>query len=376
MAKVYLIRHCESEGNACRRTQAQVDALVTAKGYAQVEALRKRFRDIPVDAVYSSETYRALATAEPIAADHGLRTHVRISLREITTGVWEDMAWGNIAEEYPEAHDIWESSPWENITPGAGTFTQSAERGIYCIRRMAKEVGENGTAVAVSHSVTIKATLCSVLGLPMDRVGEIGHAENTAVSLLEVDKAGNISLIYKNDAEHLPPELRRAWTGVAGRDINMAIYPVRTPEQEEAYLELAAMDAAERGKPFDSGERAASARALLAAQPNYLALCYLKKRPVGFIEMAAKPGLYPECGWIEKMYVLPELQSRGYGEQLFGYAAYELRYADIFKVAMGGELSPEERRIMERFMFRPEAGADDVWSLELACPPCVYPIIS
>ena len=84
MAKVYLIRHCESEGNACRRTQAQVDALVTTKGYEQVEALRKRFENVPVDAVYSSDTFRSLKTAEPIAKDHNAPVRVRISLREVT----------------------------------------------------------------------------------------------------------------------------------------------------------------------------------------------------------------------------------------------------------------------------------------------------
>ena len=98
MAKVYLIRHCESEGNACRRTQAQVESLVTNKGYAQIEHLRKRFKDIPVDAVYSSDAFRSRATAEPIASDHNAPLSVRISLREITTGVWEDMAWEILQE--------------------------------------------------------------------------------------------------------------------------------------------------------------------------------------------------------------------------------------------------------------------------------------
>ena len=52
MAKIYLIRHCESEGNACRRTQAHVDALVTTKGYEQNEMLRRRFKGIHIDAIY------------------------------------------------------------------------------------------------------------------------------------------------------------------------------------------------------------------------------------------------------------------------------------------------------------------------------------
>ena len=102
MANIYLVRHCESEGNACRRTQAQTDALVTTKGYLQNEMLRRRFRDIPIDGIYSSDAFRSIMTVEPIAKERGLPIRVRIHLREVTTGVWEDMAWGNIAKEYPK----------------------------------------------------------------------------------------------------------------------------------------------------------------------------------------------------------------------------------------------------------------------------------
>lgn len=376
MAKVYLIRHCESEGNACRRTQAQVESLVTNKGYAQIEHLRKRFKDIPVDAVYSSDAFRSRATAEPIASDHNAPLSVRISLREITTGVWEDMAWGNIAREYPVEHDIWNKSPWENITPGAGSFERTAERAIYCIRRIAKEIGEAGSAVAVSHSVLIKSALCAILGKPMSQVGEIGHSENTAVSLLNVDSDGNISVEYMNDASHLPAELRRMWSGVAGEDINMAVYPAVLPEQEETLLRLAKQDAMQRGENFNEEDFLSHARALLEARPNYIAICYLRERAVGYVLLGERDGQANDCVWIERAFVLPELQNRGYCEQLFGYVASALRYEGIFKLAMEKNPRGEERRIIARFRFEDFPGRADCVVINLACPPCPYPVLS
>ena len=86
MAKIYLIRHCESEGNACRRTQAHVDALVTTKGYEQNEMLRRRFKGIHIDAIYSSDSFRSIMTVAPIAKERDLPVKVRILLREVTTG--------------------------------------------------------------------------------------------------------------------------------------------------------------------------------------------------------------------------------------------------------------------------------------------------
>ena len=59
---------------------------------------------------------------------------------------------------------------------------------------------------------------------------EFGHGDNTSVSLLNVDGDGNITVEFMNDESHLPDRLKRAWGGIAGADINMAVYPVR-PEQ-------------------------------------------------------------------------------------------------------------------------------------------------
>lgn len=101
MAKIYLVRHCESEGNACRRTQAHVDALVTHKGYEQCEMLRRRFEGIHIDKLYSSDSYRSIMTIDPIAKERGLTIHTRISLREVTTGIWEDHGLGQHRRRVP-----------------------------------------------------------------------------------------------------------------------------------------------------------------------------------------------------------------------------------------------------------------------------------
>lgn len=69
--------------------------------------LRRRFKDIPIDAIYSSDSFRSIMTVDPIAKERNLPINIRILLREVTTGVWEDSAWGNIALEYPEDHVNW-----------------------------------------------------------------------------------------------------------------------------------------------------------------------------------------------------------------------------------------------------------------------------
>lgn len=376
MAKIYLIRHCESEGNACRRTQAQVDALVTTKGYQQVEALRERFANIPVDAVYSSDTFRSLMTAEPIARDHNAPVRVRISLREVTTGIWEDMAWGNIAKEYPEENRVWDESPWAAITPGATSFRQAADRVVHCLQRIAKEVGETGSAVVVSHSCSIKSALCIIMGKPIHCVKEVLHSDNTAVSLLDIDTEGNITIEYMNDASHLPQHLKRAWHGVAGADLNMAVDPVQLPQQQEVLLDLAESSARERGVEFDRDAYLKEVEAIVTRNPGYIAMSSLKGQVVGFLHMDRETALGEECALVKTMYVKPELQGKGYCEQLFGYVAWVLRYSDIFRVAMYTDCTAEEQRVMDRFTFVVAKDHPQYRTLDLACRPCPYPILA
>ena len=376
MAKIYLVRHCESEGNATRRTQAQTDALVTVKGYEQNEVLRRRFHGVHLDAIYASDTFRSIATADPIAKERGLPIRVRISLREVTTGVWEDMAWGNIAQEYPEANQVWSDAPWDNITPGASSFRQVAENATHCLRRIAREVGRDGAAMVVSHSCTIKATLCMIAGKPMSCVKEMGHGDNTSVSLLDVDENGVIHIEYMNDDSHLPDHLRRSWGGVAGSDINMAVYPCRLPEQAEDLLKLAADDAAQRGADFDGAAYLREAEALLKRYPDRIALSYLKGQPSGFIRFDHLPEMPDGDIAVQQLYVIPALQQKGYGEQLFGYACHVLRYQGQNRIVMRTDGTPEETRVASRFAMDDMHGFPGCRAMYLYCPPCPYPVLA
>ena len=59
MTKIYLIRHAEAEGNLYRIAHGWHNGLITNyRGYQQIDALRQRFQDVDIDAVYASDLYR------------------------------------------------------------------------------------------------------------------------------------------------------------------------------------------------------------------------------------------------------------------------------------------------------------------------------
>ena len=85
---IYLIRHAEAEGNLYRRIHGHYDTNVTENGLRQIAALEQRFRDIPVDAVYSSDLTRTCRTARALAEPKGLPIQTDSRFREIYLGAW------------------------------------------------------------------------------------------------------------------------------------------------------------------------------------------------------------------------------------------------------------------------------------------------
>ena len=96
MTTIYLIRHAEAEGNLYRRIHGWYDALITDNGFAQIAALQRRFQDIHIDAVWSSDLYRTMTTARAVYVPKGLELHTDPGLREVHMGDWEDKPWGEV----------------------------------------------------------------------------------------------------------------------------------------------------------------------------------------------------------------------------------------------------------------------------------------
>ena len=96
MTQIYLIRHAEAEGNLYRRVQGHYDGDITERGRKQIDKLAERFRDIHLDALYSSDLRRAVTTASAITRYHDLPLITTPRLREVAMGCWEDRPWGEV----------------------------------------------------------------------------------------------------------------------------------------------------------------------------------------------------------------------------------------------------------------------------------------
>ena len=67
MTEIYIVRHCEAQGNLKRLFQGVSDFDITETGAKQLEYLKKRFENIHLDKIYASPLIRTRKTALAVA---------------------------------------------------------------------------------------------------------------------------------------------------------------------------------------------------------------------------------------------------------------------------------------------------------------------
>lgn len=314
MTTIYLIRHAEAEGNLYRIAQGQDNSSLTDRGWRQVRALEQRFANIHVDAVYSSDLYRACATASAIYKPKNLTLHRTSALREICVGEWEQRTWGDIYRLWPKQMECFNSQPGLWHVEGSEDPLKARERVLTAIRTIAAE--NDGKTVAVfSHGYVIRMTLAYLQGYPLDQIGKTPTGDNTSVALLEAD-GDNFRVIFRDDNSHLTTpeflaeekEVKRA----NGLEPGLWFRPLRLPEQADVFSSLV-KSCWHDPVPFQQE------RLLADAAHRDTLLGYLAEGPVGLIQTG------PEPGWISLACIRPDCRERSFGIQLIGQAVQHTR---------------------------------------------------
>ena len=205
MTTIYMIRHAEAEGNLYRIVQGQHNSFITPRGHRQIACLAERFKDVQLDALYSSDLRRTVTTAGAITKYHALEMQLTERLREINLGVCEGMSFGDMYKFDPVQMDNFNNDPAQWRAPGAETFAECTERIVSAVTEIAVK-NDGKTVAVVSHGMAIRSLLAHILGVASRDIPSLPHGDNTAVSKLIFDN-GAFSVEYYNDNSHLPPEL-------------------------------------------------------------------------------------------------------------------------------------------------------------------------
>ena len=353
MTKLFLIRHAEAEGNLYRFAQGQMESFITPTGYIQIALLAERFRDEPLDALYSSDLRRTLTTAGAITKYHDLTPIRDPGLREMGLGIFEGMSFGNMRKADPQQMYYFNCDPDKWCAEGAETFRECTERILGAVTRIAK-ANDGKTVAVVSHGMVIRSLLAHILKVKSENIGDVPHGDNTAVSLLTYED-GQFTVHYMNDVSHLPPELspfrKQVWwrKGYNGAEPgNLSFEPLDpsapVPEIFGAYL----------------GDALGAAAEDFALSPECVAGVYCGTEPAGVIAFRPEQDL---CR-IDALCLADEYRGQGLGIQLLGYIVLYARKHDIDLLRLGFEPADERGAAFARDKgFVP--GTDGVSELRL-----------
>ena len=299
--QIYLIRHAEAEGNIYRRLDGQYNSNITANGLRQIEALKKRFETVPIDAVYASDLYRTRKTAEAICLPKGLPLIPEPRFREVSVGPWEDLPFGELERTQPEALHAFLRDPEHWLVEGAESYAQYSGRFAEALREAA-EAHPGGSVAIFTHGCVLSGGLHRLLGIPHDS----SRSDNAAVCLLEYEDGG-FKPVYLFDNSHIPEAIstraRQRWWRQGGGRFNLWY---RDPLPEDAAL-------------WEPG--------WAPAPEDRVWVAMLGEEPVGYTALNGR-GL-------SRLYLRPEQRHRRKGDQLLGQAVVRLREMGLEELQIG-----------------------------------------
>ena len=208
VTRVYLIRHCQSMGNIEHKFQGQYDADISPAGEKQLELLGLRFRNEPIDVIYTSPLKRARLTAQAIAKYHNdIDVIDEPGFIEMNVGELENRSLKELALNYPETAKKWDRSPDLCEFPGGETMAEVYERVNRALDRVIAE-NPGRTVVITTHGGVLRNLYARIqFGEPTGiRKSEVFG--NTGVSTV-IAEGDRLYFESTNDLSHLPEDMRR-----------------------------------------------------------------------------------------------------------------------------------------------------------------------
>ena len=163
------MRHGETFDNKCQIMQGQTQGELNDAGISQAKELGSRYANEHIDAIVSSDLWRAVQTARIIAEPHGLDI--------VTTPLLRERDWGSFTGRYiPELkNEVWPDD--------IESLVQLKDRARIFLNYI-RTTFPDKQVLCVGHGIINKAIQAVFFDKEMNQVERMGNAE---VRILEMD---------------------------------------------------------------------------------------------------------------------------------------------------------------------------------------------
>lgn len=171
MARTLIIlRHGETEHNATRRMQGQLDTKLSPRGVQQAADAAGYLATKNIVKIVSSDLQRAEVTAHAVANLLDLPVTLDLRLRETHLGIWQDKTASEVEATQPGIIAHWRhNSDW--APEGGENRYEVAARARAVVDELMVNTPEweDNTVLLVAHGGTALVLTASLMGIPLDQ---------------------------------------------------------------------------------------------------------------------------------------------------------------------------------------------------------------
>lgn len=189
---LHIVRHGQTDWNAIRRIQGQLDSQLDDLGKQQAVERGGSFTNMELAAVYSSSSLRTRQTTELILGERNDLVTYRDDLREVRLGIWQGHYWADIEKAHPElvdAHD--KASPHFDVE-GAEKSQEVQQRGVTAMESIItahKNAAADENILIVSHGAIMKTILANYMNVALSALHTLPSLPNCAHCIIRVDNS-------------------------------------------------------------------------------------------------------------------------------------------------------------------------------------------
>jgi alpha-ribazole phosphatase len=218
MTRLLLIRHARPQDEGSRgRCYGRLDLDLGPDGRRAAEELARSLGAVELAAVYSSPRRRALQTAAPLAALHGLEPVADERLAELDFGDLEGRTYDEIAATQPDLYRAWMETPTTVEFPNGESYASLRRRALDAVASI-RAGTPSGTAALVTHGGVVRAILADCLAMPDAAIFRL-RQDYCAVSVVEwIADVPQVGPVNAPAPARLTTHFRHTFSSVPGTD--------------------------------------------------------------------------------------------------------------------------------------------------------------
>lgn len=201
---ILLIRHGQSAGNAEGRFGGHSATPLSHLGKQQAETTAKILAKERISAIYSSDLFRAVETAEPLAQLLNLEINQTEDFRERHVGVLEGLTFDEAKQQYPKDYYALVNRNLKHRITNGESYFQLLARVKQAFRQILRD--HQGEKVAIfSHTGVICFLTLDIVGAihPKNPQPPWLVTSNCGINRFEFRSRTNIKVLSVNDTRHL-----------------------------------------------------------------------------------------------------------------------------------------------------------------------------